>query len=53
MDLVVDRYLPLSIKSSERERRAAAGMLSVKINNPINDCRTGKSFLPFPTTKQR
>ena len=34
VDFVVDRYLPLSIKSSERERRAAAGMLRVKINQP-------------------
>ena len=34
VDFVVDRYLPLSIKSSERERRAAAGMLRIKINQP-------------------
>ena len=34
VDFVVDRFLPLSIKSSERERRAAAGMLRVKNNQP-------------------
>ena len=52
VDFVVDRYLPLSIKSSERDSRVAAGMLRVKINQPDQrDCQTGKSFFPFPITK--
>ena len=45
VDFVVDRYLPLSIKSSERERRAAAGMQRVKTNQPDQRLPNWKQFL--------
>ena len=52
VDFVVDRYLPLSIKSSERERRGCSwACYGSKLTNLINICQTGKSFLPFMITK--
>ena len=51
VDFVVDRYLPLSIKSSERERRAAAGMLRVKINQPDQRLPNWKKFLAVSDNK--
>ena len=45
VDFVVDRYLPLSFKSSELQCYGS------KLTNLINDCETGKSFFPFPITK--
>ena len=51
MDFVVDRYLPLSIKSSERERRAAASMLRVKINQPDQRLPNWKKFLAVSDNK--
>ena len=51
VDFVVDRYLPLSIKSSERERRATAGMLRVKINQPDQRLPNWKKFLAVSDNK--
>ena len=51
VDFVVDRYLPLSIKSSERERRAAAGMPRVKINQPDQRLPNWKKFLAVSDNK--
>ena len=51
VELVVDRCLPLSIKSSERERRAAAGMLRVKINQPDQRLPNWKKFLAVSDNK--
>ena len=51
VDFVVDRYLPLSIKSSERERRAAAGMLRGKLNQPDQWLPNWKKFLAVSDNK--
>ena len=51
VDFVVDRYLPLSIKLSERERRAAAGMQRVKINRPDQRLPNWKQFLAISNNK--
>ena len=47
----VDRYLPLSIKLSEREHRAAAGMQRVKINQPNQRLPNWKQFLAVSNYK--
>ena len=51
VDFVVDRYLPLSIKLSEREHRAAAGMQRVKINQPNQRLPNWKQFLAVSENK--
>ena len=51
VDFVVDRYC----RSASSRQSVNVGLqlacYGSKLTNLINDCQTGKSFLPFPITK--
>ena len=51
VDFVVDRYFPLSIKSSEKSRRGTSGMVQVKIMHAGQKLPTWKKFLAVSENK--